>query len=188
MMKHHSASGTRVARFVAVLWIVLLLPRTTALRIQRPWSTRHWCEVLFNPHFPFAYAKVVTQGHENKGVVVDNSQHLGHICTTRGARTKCYRCEDIDCGSDQGEMCHFQVRRVCASAQSSVLTPMSCAVWNNADPGYGLAQSSQEYPHNQQHALGDRSERYPPQRLGQRRACMRDAVRRRLCAGHNNVL
>ncbi len=99
----------------AVIWLVVAIVWSNSegvdgLRIQRPWSTRHWCEVLFDPHFPFAYAKVVTQGHESKGVVVDNSQHLGHVCTTRGARTKCHRCEDIACGSGLEEHCHFQVR------------------------------------------------------------------------------
>lgn len=98
----------RLKIVVAALFIASIAT-SSALRIQRPWSTRHWCEVLKSPHFPFAYAKVPTQGHETKGVVVDNTQHLGHTCTTKGARTKCNSCEDIDCGSALDETCHYQV-------------------------------------------------------------------------------
>ena len=87
-------------------------PQAEALRVHLPWAVRHWCDVIFDPHWPFAYQKELTQVFEEKGLVASSYQHMGHVCTTRGARTKCYRCEPIVCGPDMDEECNFQLQGV----------------------------------------------------------------------------
>lgn len=99
---------------VASLWP---MKGAQALRLERPWSTRHWCEVVVDPHWPFAYAKTKTQEHEYKGRTASNRQHMGHECVMRGARSKCHRCEDIECESSFEDpngngLCNYQLQGV----------------------------------------------------------------------------
>ncbi|CAE7199005.1 VWDE [Symbiodinium sp. KB8] len=83
-----------------------------AWRQHRPWNTRPWCSEVVEPSWPFAYAKVGGQTVERKGRTASNLQHMGHECTTAGARSKCFRCEDFSCGPDLNSSCAFQVQGV----------------------------------------------------------------------------
>jgi len=94
-----------------------LVSGAAAFRLARPWSTRHWCEVVTEPHWPFAYAKTKLQEHEYKGRTATNLQHTGHECVMRGARSKCHRCEDIACEStfldgEGNRLCNYQLQGV----------------------------------------------------------------------------
>lgn len=83
-----------------------------AWRQHRPWNTRPWCSEVVEPSWPFAYAKLGGQTVERKGRTASNLQHMGHECTTAGARSKCFRCEDFSCGPDLNSSCAFQVQGV----------------------------------------------------------------------------
>ena len=80
------------------------------MQIHRHWATKHWCDSVLNPTWPFAYAKYVGQIEETKGRTSSNKQDVRHECDARGVRSKCHVCEDIACGADKNQKCHFQLQ------------------------------------------------------------------------------
>ena len=93
---------------------VIAIPVSLAMQIVRPWTTKHWCESVKQPEWPFAYSKYKGQIEETKGRVSTNEQDVRHECDTRGVRSKCHVCEDIACGSsdEKDQLCHFQLQGV----------------------------------------------------------------------------
>ena len=97
------------------------------MRITRPWSTKHWCESVRKPEWPFAYSKYKGQVEETKGRVSTNEQDMRHKCETRGVQSKCHICEDIFCGAD--DVCHFQIQGVQYDKMSSNIPTVSDIPW-----------------------------------------------------------
>jgi len=95
---------------VGLLLCFTIMSPADALRVHLPWAIRHWCDVVEEPHWPFSYQKELTQVFEEKGLVATSYQHMGHQCTTQGARTKCKRCEPIACSADLDETCAYQIQ------------------------------------------------------------------------------
>ncbi len=86
----------------------------SAWRSYQTWDTRHWCERVQSPLWPFAYRKSDLT-LETKGRVVSNTQDLRHTCTIRGARSICHRCEDFVCnlGIASGQhICNMQIQGI----------------------------------------------------------------------------
>lgn len=125
MSSGSSSSGSRrrlarralVVAAVTVAAVVVCLQAVPSfgMRNHLPWAVRHWCDVVETPHWPFAYQKQFTQTFEEKGLVASSNQHMGHVCVTRGARTKCNICEEIECGvpntlGNFEELCGYQVQ------------------------------------------------------------------------------
>ena len=53
---------------VAVLLLVLRGVGVLGMKLNRPWTSQHWCESVVQPHWPFAYSK--GELVETKGRVV----------------------------------------------------------------------------------------------------------------------
>lgn len=98
-----------------------------AMRIAHPWTTKHWCNSVRNPSWPFSYSKYKNQLEEIKGRTSTNEQDMRHECESRGVQSKCHICEDIVCGnnnqhnnndgasratSSSPSICHFQIQGV----------------------------------------------------------------------------
>ena len=64
-----------------------------AMKIRRPWTTKHWCESVIHPEWPFAYSKYGGQVEETKGRVSSSLQDVRHGCETQGVQSKCHICE-----------------------------------------------------------------------------------------------
>eukprot|EP01029_Cantina_marsupialis_P012676 TRINITY_DN2795_c0_g2_i1.p1 TRINITY_DN2795_c0_g2~~TRINITY_DN2795_c0_g2_i1.p1 ORF type:complete len:316 (-),score=70.78 TRINITY_DN2795_c0_g2_i1:575-1522(-) len=92
--------------------ILALVYFVECMRLPRPWTSQHWCESIFDPHWPYAYEKIPGDVLEPKGRTALDQQHLGHECTTRGAKTKCHICDDIKCDVGLGGNCTFQLQGV----------------------------------------------------------------------------
>lgn len=98
-----------ICAIVTALCALHFIPSVNSFKVYKAWTTQHWCESVYEPHWPFSYKKN-TNTVEYKGRVVSDMQHLGHECRRRGSLTKCMRCEDIDCGSDLSSRCHMQIQ------------------------------------------------------------------------------
>eukprot|EP00986_Skeletonema_menzelii_P003076 scaffold902_cov146-Skeletonema_menzelii.AAC.1 len=97
-------------RFMQFLVLSLLLPACLGMQIHRHWSTQNWCDSVVNPTWPFAYSKYIGQKEETKGRVSTNKQDVRHECDARGVQSKCHICEDIVCGTQKNQTCHFQLQ------------------------------------------------------------------------------
>jgi hypothetical protein len=97
-------------RTTIVLLFLLLVQSSNSMQIFKYWAERHKCIAVIKPVWPFALAKSATQAYEEKGRSASNFQHLGHDCNTRGGRTKCRICEDIQCGPGQAQICPLQIQ------------------------------------------------------------------------------
>ena len=96
----------------AFLLLLLLCREAAPFRHYTAWSDDHWCDLTKDPHWPFAYAKFLGQEKEEKGRVATNIQNLGHVCNKRGAWSKCYICEDIQCGTEANQTCAMQIQGI----------------------------------------------------------------------------
>jgi len=106
------SSMTMPMQTMQCLTLLLLLPACLGMQMHRHWTTQHWCDSVINPTWPFAYSKYLGQREETKGRVSSNKQDVRHVCDTRGVRSKCHICEDIVCGAQQNQNCHFQLQGV----------------------------------------------------------------------------
>lgn len=53
-----------------------LLVVVSGMRTYRPWTAKHWCDSVTEPHWPFSYSKYQNQLLEHKGRVNSNIQVL----------------------------------------------------------------------------------------------------------------
>ena len=93
-----------------------------AMKIRRPWTTKHWCESVIDPEWPFAYAKYANQREERKGRVSSNLQDMRHVCDTRGVQSKCHICEDVNDS-------HFQLQGVSTKEMSYNIPTVTDTPW-----------------------------------------------------------
>lgn len=93
-----------------------------AMKIRRPWTTKHWCESVIDPEWPFAYAKYTNQKEERKGRVSSNLQDMRHVCDTRGVQSKCHICEDVNDS-------HFQLQGVSTKEMSYNIPTVTDTPW-----------------------------------------------------------
>ena len=121
-----------------VLIAALFISSTPAvsMQVRRTWTTKHWCESVVDPEWPFAYSKFKNQKEERKGRVLSNLQDVMHECETRGVRSKCHICEDIQCGTrNSGDnaswpaVCHFQLQGVSTDEMSKNIPTVSDVPW-----------------------------------------------------------
>lgn len=112
-----------IAVAVAALWAPALAMRTHPASAAAP-----WCSVATSPHWPFAYSKVPEQTVESKGRTASNQQSLGHECTTRGARSKCNRCEPFLCAGGTAQ-CELQFQGADWAAQAHNVPTVSDTPW-----------------------------------------------------------
>jgi len=119
-----------------LLRVVLSLNRfdsSMSMEVSRTWSTKHWCDSVVNPHWPFAYSKYKEQREEWKGRVLSNKQDVRHKCQTRGVQSKCHVCEDIECGllknSSNPLICHFQLQGVSTEDMSKNIPTITDVPW-----------------------------------------------------------
>jgi len=117
-------------RIITLLFVVTI-QESLAMQITRPWTTKHWCESVIRPEWPFAYSKYNGQLEETKGRVSDNMQDVRHECNVRGVRSKCHICEDIACGpgEDKDQTCHFQLQGVSWKDMSINIPTVSDVPW-----------------------------------------------------------
>lgn len=113
----------------AILLFFLLLQASLAMQITRPWTTKHWCESVIQPEWPFAYSKYAGQVEEGKGRVSTNQQDVRHGCNVRGVQSKCHICEDFVCGLDENQTCHFQLQGVSWEDMSANIPTVSDVPW-----------------------------------------------------------
>ena len=73
-----------VAASLALALIAEHAPRTMAMRLYRPWTSKHWCDSVVEPQWPFAYSKFPQQHLERKGRVNSNIQDMRHKCAPAG--------------------------------------------------------------------------------------------------------
>lgn len=120
-------------RLFVVIFILFatLSTSTLAMQIPRPWTTKHWCESVVQPEWPFTYSKYSKQVEEIKGRVSTNLQDVRHECDTRGVRSKCHICEDIVCGQNRSnnQTCHFQLQGVSTDDMSINIPTVSDVPW-----------------------------------------------------------
>jgi len=109
-----------------LLAIIAVVVPSTSLQVFKSWIEHPWCESVFDAHWPFEVAKQVADAFETKGRVTSNRRNLGHVCATRGAESKCHRCEDIACGGSLSDVCQLQVQGV----DWSQLHPNVMALWD----------------------------------------------------------
>ena len=121
---------TRVA-FIVFSLLSSGLP-VFSMHIARTWTTKHWCDSVVKPEWPFAYSKYSSQAEETKGRTSTNLQDIRHVCQTRGVQSKCHICEDISCGNggDKGKTCHFQLQGVRWDKMSSNIPTVSDVPWS----------------------------------------------------------
>jgi len=93
-------------------FFLFCITRANAWRHFRQWTDKQWCQEVFEPSWPTAYQKTADQLIEFKGRSASDYQHMGHICTTEGARSKCHICEDIQCGPQQNAKCAMQIQGI----------------------------------------------------------------------------
>ena len=132
-------------RCVSVASVLLLIGITIineahpshAMQVRRTWTTKHWCESVIDPEWPFAYSKYKSQTEEKKGRVLSNRQDVRHECQTQGVASKCHVCEDIQCGntntntsnSSLNEVCSFQLQGVSTDDMSKNIPTVSDVPW-----------------------------------------------------------
>ncbi len=117
-------------RLTVRLVAVVTFPTSLAMQITRPWTTKHWCESVIRPEWPFAYSKYRGQIEETKGRVSTNMQDVRHECDARGVQSKCHICEDIACGPDENNLtCHFQLQGVSTNDMSANIPTVSDVPW-----------------------------------------------------------
>ena len=110
--------------------VAVTFPTSLAMQITRPWTTKHWCESVKRPEWPFAYSKYRGQIEETKGRVTTNMQDVRHECDVRGVQSKCHICEDIACGPDENNLtCHFQLQGVSTNDMSANIPTVSDVPW-----------------------------------------------------------
>jgi hypothetical protein len=124
MLPIHPATRTTI-----VLLFLLLVQSSNSMQIFKYWAERHKCIAVIKPVWPFALAKSATQAYEEKGRSASNFQHLGHDCNTRGGRTKCRICEDIQCGPGQAQICPLQIQGMDATNLPKNIPTISDAPW-----------------------------------------------------------
>eukprot|EP00804_Cyclotella_cryptica_P001991 CCRYP_007413-RA/>CCRYP_007413-RA protein AED:0.05 eAED:0.03 QI:0/0/0/1/1/1/4/0/2016 len=106
------------------------LPATSfSMQMHRPWTTKHWCQSVIRPEWPFAYSKYANQTEETKGRVSTNQQDVRHECETRGVQSKCHVCEDFVCGIAMDQICHFQLQGVKWNEMSVNIPTVSDVPW-----------------------------------------------------------
>ena len=99
-----------VALLVTLLAATTLQP-VAGWRALFPVDDRHICDRLSGPRWPFAFAKADEHTEEVKGRHASSVQDFGHSCVTRGARSLCFRCEDVACDSEDGtRTCPLQLQ------------------------------------------------------------------------------
>lgn len=110
---------------------ITAIQASLAMQITRPWTTKHWCESVIRPEWPFAYSKYNGQLEEIKGRVSTNLQDMRHECDVRGVQSQCHICEDIACGSDENkdQTCHFQIQGVSWEDMSVNIPTVSDVPW-----------------------------------------------------------
>ncbi len=113
-------------KFVVLL---VLISICHAMKIRRTWTTKHWCQSVTDPEWPFAYSKYQNQTEETKGRVSSNKQDVRHVCETRGVQSKCHICEDIKCGLNSDHDCHFQLQGVEWEKMSRNIPTVSDIPW-----------------------------------------------------------
>ena len=100
------------------------------MQITRTWTTKHPCQSVENPEWPFAFSKYAGQVEETKGRVSTNLQDVRHECEARGVRSKCHICEDIACGdSSSSSTCHYQLQGVNWDDMSKNIPTISDVPW-----------------------------------------------------------
>lgn len=92
------------------LSLYFIIDMITAMKIQRPWTTKPWCESVKNPNWPFAYEKCLGCDLERKGRTNSNLQDMRHSCTALGVNSKCTRCKDLMCTG--GNYCGAQIQGI----------------------------------------------------------------------------
>ena len=113
-----------------IVYLIVLLPQSCiSLQISRPWTTRHWCQSIQNPQWPFAYSKYLGHIEEKKGRVSSNAQDMRHVCRAEGVQSKCHVCEDILCGTGKNTTCHFQIQGVNWRDMSTNIPTVSDVPW-----------------------------------------------------------
>jgi len=110
------------------------VPYALPMQVRRTWTTKHWCDSVIDPEWPFAYSKYKNQTEERKGRVMSNRQDVRHTCQTKGVRSKCHVCEDIQCGnggmnSSSSGICHFQLQGVSTNDMSKNIPTVSDVPW-----------------------------------------------------------
>ncbi len=134
-----SHSKSIIVMAVALITINYYTPPTSdAMQIRRTWTTKHWCESVKDPEWPFAYSKFPGQREEKKGRVLSNRQDVRHECQTKGVASKCHICEQFQCGGGNGsngssstsfETCHFQLQGVSTDQMSKNIPTVSDVPW-----------------------------------------------------------
>ena len=99
------------------------------MQLFRPWSALQWCSSVTEPHWPFAYAKVGNETVEAKGRTALDLRNHGHVCNTRGAESKCHRCEAFACGAGLGSTCQYEVQGVASSRLAVNIPSVNDAPW-----------------------------------------------------------
>ena len=110
------------------------------MKIRRTWTTKHWCESVIEPEWPFAYSKYKEDKEESKGRMSSNKQDVRHVCETQGVQSKCHICEDIQCGSygsstnnssnsEKRDKCHFQLQGVSWEDMSKNIPTVTDIPW-----------------------------------------------------------
>lgn len=117
----------RLSLFIC-LWIIHD-DGVQAMRVTRPWSTKHWCDSVRKPEWPFAYSKYHGQVEETKGRVSTNEQDMRHECDLRGVQSKCHICEDIDCGENMSMTCNFQIQGIHSDEMSINIPTVTDVPW-----------------------------------------------------------
>ena len=136
---------TKITYIYIYLNIHLIQQQCHAMKIRRPWTTKHWCQSVITPEWPFAYSKYKGQIEETKGRVSSNKQDVRHICETQGVQSKCHICEDIQCGGDDDDddtdgknkdgsdsshsICHFQLQGVAWDKMSQNIPTVTDIPW-----------------------------------------------------------
>ena len=90
-------------RLLILVSTCLLANRASSWLSSQSWDDRNLCDQVENPLWPFAYAHIsnavalVTSPPppEEKARTTSSAFSSGHVCGTRGARTKCHVCERV---------------------------------------------------------------------------------------------
>ena len=127
--KQRGDTDRKHAGTMRAILLLLLLPASLSMQIDRPWTTKNWCESVVQPEWPFAYSKYKGQLEETKGRVSTNFQDVRHECDTRGVQSKCHICEDIACGPQMDQRCHFQLQGVSWEDMSVNIPTVSDVPW-----------------------------------------------------------
>jgi hypothetical protein len=117
--------GSRMKRLGFAL-LVTSIRWASGFKIHQPWSRKHWCESVVVPEWPFEYRKSAGQTLELKGRTSSSAQIFNHVCGRRGARSKCHRCENIEC---DGSRCEYQLQGMPYAALPPNVPSVSDTPW-----------------------------------------------------------